>query len=681
MKNHQTAYTYSVAPIAALYLLMQSAAGSDWPQWQGPNRDAVSTEKGLLQEWPEDGPPLAWKATGLGGGYCAPAVAGGRLYGISSQGEDEVIWARSEKDGSEIWTKRLDAKTADGMRQGIEGAGCTPTVDGDRLYVIGYGGTLACMRTEDGEIVWQRSLISDLGGRLPTWRYNESPLIDGDKIICTPGGESSTLVALNKMNGEVIWESLVPEQGLTAPSPSEEASAGGDRSVAPPPGRRPAPAPAEAPIPATTETTTATTPDAKPATLVAAGSQWKYFDKGSPPSADWASAGFDDSAWSEGKAQLGYGDRDEATLISAAADGYPTYYFRHSFEVDDPAQLKPLVLRLLRDDGAIIHVNGKEIVRDNMPTGDVAHGTLAAGVTPSESGFYVHDLAASVITKGKNILAVEVHQASADSSDVSFDLELREKIPGKDVAGAPQDDRRRPGGGRGFGGGGRGAARTGAGYSSAIAIDFGGQRQYLQFTARSLVGVSAADGKLLWRYDRPANRMGINCSTPLYLGGGKVFAASAYGSGGGLAQLKKNDTGGIDAEEIWFSGDMENHHGGVVVIDGCLYGANGGNGGGNLICLDLESGEVLWDERDSNDSIAEKGSVAFADGRLYYRTEDGTVLLVEPSRDEFVERGRVEQPERTSQPAWTHPVIANGMLYIRDQDLLLCYDIKAGEKK
>ena len=110
-------------------------------------------------------------------------------------------------------------------------------------------------------------------------------------------------------------------------------------------------------------------------------------------------------------------------------------------------------------------------------------------------------------------------------------------------------------------------------------------------------------------------------------------------------------------------------------------GQTGGNGGGHLTCIDLESGEVLWDEGDSNDSVAEKGSVAFADGRLYYRTEDGTVLLVEPNRNEFVERGRIEQPERTRQPAWTHPVVANGKLYIRDQDLLLCYDIKAGQKK
>ena len=678
MKYFRPALALTSLPLA---LLLQTATAADWPQWQGPNRDAISAEKGLLQEWPEGGAELGWKITGIGGGYGAPAVAGGRLYGISTQGENEVIWARSENDGSEIWTKVLGAKTSDGMRQGIEGAGCTPTVDGDHLYVLGYGGTLACLKTGDGEIVWQKNLINDLGGKLPTWRYNESPLIDGDKIICTPGGDAGTLVALNKNSGEVVWKSIVPEQGLTAPAPATGSGSAGStsgegssprRTVVPPPNRRRAPAP----DPNNSSAAAEPESDAKPVSLVAAGATWMYFDKGDTPGAGWTAADFEDAAaWSTGKAQLGYGDRDEATAISDARDGYPTYYFRHKFQVADPTELKPLVLRLLRDDGAVVHLNGKEIVRDNMPAGDITHATLAESVTPSESDFYVHEIATSALVKGENILAVEVHQASADSSDVSFDLELREKLRTDRIGAPPRSDRRRPGGGgRGFGG--RGADRSGAGYSSPIAIEFGGVRQYLQFTSRSLVGIAAEDGKLLWRYDRPANRMGINCSTPLYFGDGKVFAASAYGSGGGMAQLKKNEAGGFAAEEVWFSDEMENHHGGMVVIDGCLYGANGGNGGGYLVCLDIESGEVLWDERDG-DREAEKGSIAHADGRIYYRTEDGAVLLVEPNRDEFLERGRIEQPDRTRQPAWTHPVIANGKLYIRDQDSLYCYDIKA----
>jgi outer membrane protein assembly factor BamB len=114
------------------------------------------------------------------------------------------------------------------------------------------------------------------------------------------------------------------------------------------------------------------------------------------------------------------------------------------------------------------------------------------------------------------------------------------------------------------------------------------------------------------------------------------------------------------------------HHGGVVLHDGYLYGAHGGLGGGRLVCLDFKTGKSLWDEL-----AVQKGSVAFADGRLYYRTETGTVLLIEPDAKKYSERGRFTQPGRTRSPAWAHPVISNGKLYIRDQDVLYCYDVKA----
>ncbi|UCG48506.1 MAG: PQQ-binding-like beta-propeller repeat protein, partial [Phycisphaerales bacterium] len=229
------------------------------------------------------------------------------------------------------------------------------------------------------------------------------------------------------------------------------------------------------------------------------------------------------------------------------------------------------------------------------------------------------------------------------------------------------------GGGRGGFGGGRG--RSGAAYASAIAIDFDGQRQYVQLTARTLVGVSASDGKFLWRYDKPANRMGINCSPPLFHDG-MVVASSAYGAGAGLVKLSKDSDGGVKAEEVYATTEMQNHHGGMILLDGYLYAASGGNEGGALVCMDFKTGKVMWDQRQSAGRRA-KGSVALADGRLYYRMENGTTLLIEPDPKQYVERGRFEQPDRTRLPAWPHPVVANGRLYLRDQDLLLCYDVKA----
>lgn len=641
--------------IAGMTLIgnLPAILAADWPQWQGPNRDAISPESGLLQEWPEDGPALAWKQEEVGGGYGAPAIAKDRIYGMSKEELDEYVWARSEKDGSPIWQVKIATLEEGGMRQGIEGAGCTPTVDGDHVYVIGHGGDLLCLQASDGKTVWQKNFIKDFGGRLPTWRFNESPLIDGDKVICTPGGTESTMVALNKLTGDVVWKSLIPDTAGATPTPPT------------PPRERPAPArePAqEAEV----------DPNFEPVVLLAAGSKWKYLDDGTQPADGWTQQDFDDSAWSEGAAQLGYGDRDEKTAISSASEHYPTYYFRHTFEIEDPSKLRAMILRVLRDDGAVLYLNGKEVLRDNMPEGEINRETYAASTTPSEDGYFVHELAKDQLIAGKNTLAVEVHQASADSSDLSFDLELRERIPGKDRIGPPPPSRRRGGGG-GFGG--RRFGESGAGYASAIAIDVEGERQYVQFTSKTVAGVSAEDGKLLWRYDNPSNRGGINCSTPIYLNG-HVFAASAYGAGGGLAKLTKKENGEWDAQEVWFSKDMENHHGGMVVIDGALYGANGGNGGGYLASLDFKTGELLWNERDRGKRRAKKGSIAYADGRIYYRTEDGDVILLEPNRDDYVEHGRFQQPDRTRQPAWTHPVIANGKLYIRDQETLYCYDIK-----
>src|SRR3954470_23780874 len=139
-------------------VLPSVSAAADWPQWQGPDRNAVSKEKGLLQEWPKDGPPLAWKATGLGGGDSAPSVAGGGIFGMSGRGGDEIVWCRSEKDGKEVWASRLGPTVQQRMPQSKEGPGCTPTVDGDRLYALGMGGELACLQVADGKIVWHLDL-------------------------------------------------------------------------------------------------------------------------------------------------------------------------------------------------------------------------------------------------------------------------------------------------------------------------------------------------------------------------------------------------------------------------------------------------------------------------------------------------------------------------------------------
>ena len=154
--------------LALIPLSVTAFAGSpkpfDWPQWQGPDRNAVSKETGLLKEWPKTGPPLAWRIEGLGGGYSAPSIAAGRIFGMSNRGSDEVVWCLSEADGKELWATRLGPAQTEGMPQGKEGPGCTPTVDSGRLYVLGLGGNLACLQVKDGKIIWRHSLKDDLAG-------------------------------------------------------------------------------------------------------------------------------------------------------------------------------------------------------------------------------------------------------------------------------------------------------------------------------------------------------------------------------------------------------------------------------------------------------------------------------------------------------------------------------------
>jgi outer membrane protein assembly factor BamB len=410
-----------------------TACAEDWPQWQGPDRNAVSKERGLLQEWPTDGPSLAWKATGLGKGMGGIAVSRGRIYTTGDDAEKKAwLYVFNESDGKPVWS----AKIGDGGNPGNifkpHGPRATPTIDGDRIYILGQKGDFVCYTLEGNE-VWRVNYIKDFGGIMPVWGFSESPLVDGDRIICTPGAADAVLMAIDKKTGKPIWQCKVPEG----------------------------------------------------------------------------------------------------------------------------------------------------------PTGD-----------------------------------------------------------------------------RGF------LGTSGAAYSSPIAVDFEGVRHYVQLTATTLVGVAASDGKLLWRYDRASNTHRINCTTPFYHDG-IVYAASAYDAGGGAVKLGKDAGGAITATEVFFTPRMKNHHGGMIVVDNCVYGAAGGNQGGFLVCLDMETGKELWSERK-----APKGSLLMADQRLYLRTERGEMILIGPNRERFIERGRFKQPDRTRDPAWTHPVIANGKLYIRDQDTLFCYDIK-----
>jgi outer membrane protein assembly factor BamB len=397
----------------------------DWPQLRGPVRSGISTETGLLKTWPEAGPPLLWKVAKLGGGYSAPSVVAGRVFGMSARKDQEVVWALDETTGKELWYTPIGARVTDVNKS--EGPRCTPTVDGARLYALGVGGELVCLESATGKECWRKNLVKDFGGQMMSnWGFSESPLVDGDNLICTPGGKEATLVSLNKDTGATIWKARVPQ-------------------------------------------------------------------------------------------------------------------------------------------------------------GDAAS------------------------------------------------------------------------------------------YASGIIAEVDGLRHYIQFVSGGVVGVAADDGRFLWRYDAAANT-NANCSMPVYHDH-LVFVSSAYkGSGGGLVRLSRQGDK-VEAKEVYFTKRLMNHHGGMVLVDGYLYGANGGNGlqrMHSLVCLEFKTGKVMWEDRHPG-----KGSVTYADGCLYYRNEDGTMFLVEATPKGYVERGQFE-PADVSKHArsWLYPVVANGKLFLRDQGVLFCYDVK-----
>lgn len=191
-------------------LIVSVALADDWPQFRGPERTGVSKEKGLLKAWPKGGPKLAWVVKDAGLGYSTVSIANGVIYtlGTDMKFTDEYVIALEEKTGKEIWrTKIGPIYTYKGNAYG-DGPRSTPTIDGKHLYALGGDGDLVCLEIAKGKEVWRKSLVKDLGGVImDKYGWSEAPLIDGDKVICTPGGPKGTLAALDKYTGKVLWRS------------------------------------------------------------------------------------------------------------------------------------------------------------------------------------------------------------------------------------------------------------------------------------------------------------------------------------------------------------------------------------------------------------------------------------------------------------------------------------------
>lgn len=396
-----------------LTLTLSTAAFSgDWSQWRGPNRNAISQETGLLQAWPEDGPPLAWKTSGVGEGFSSLAVVNGQVFTLGDLDDGSYVIALSESDGKIVWKTRLGEA---GGHKGYPGPRSTPTVDGGQIFALNQHSDLVCLDEKSGEKIWAVNLVQDFGGRMMSgWRYSESPLVDGGQMICTPGGKQGTLLALDRKSGKEFWQT-----------------------------------------------------------------------------SDWTDS---------------------------------------------------------------------------------------------------------------------------------------------------------------------------AGYSSVVIATIDDTRQYIQLTGQSVAGIDPESGKVLWRADRKGKTAVI--PTPV-VANDIVFVTSGYGVGCNAFRVTK-DSGKWSAEEIYANKEISNHHGGVVLLDGHVYGSTGNT----FRCLRLDNGELAYNGRSAG-----KGATVYADGHFYLRAESGRVALIEATPEGLREKSRFDQPDRSSHRAWAHPVVANGKLYLRDQDLILCYDV------
>ena len=197
--------------VGCLCVTASAAAQSDWPRFRGPDCTGICPETGLVQEIPEGGFPLLWQVEGCGTGYSSVSIVDGRIFTMGDRpdggGKSQFVTAFDLNTQKELWLTKIGPPHGDGSR-------CTPTVDGDNLYVLGTSGDLVCLEAATGALKWKRNVERDFGGRMMSgWRWSESPLIDGDKVVCTPGVQDAVVVALEKGTGDLIWKCAMPDIG------------------------------------------------------------------------------------------------------------------------------------------------------------------------------------------------------------------------------------------------------------------------------------------------------------------------------------------------------------------------------------------------------------------------------------------------------------------------------------
>lgn len=213
--------------LLASVMPLSAQTSAYWPQFRGPDRSNVAKDTGLLKEWPKDGPPLLWKVTNLGSGMAPVSIAEGRIYTVAFREGMEYVVALDRGTGKEVWAAVLGpGRQEAGMQFHFQRQ---PVIDNDQLYVFSANAEILCLEADGGRILWKKDYRKDFGARTSSFGQNDHPLVDGDRLICTPGGKDATLVALNKFTGQVIWKAAVPEGDTASHSPVVIVEIGGIR--------------------------------------------------------------------------------------------------------------------------------------------------------------------------------------------------------------------------------------------------------------------------------------------------------------------------------------------------------------------------------------------------------------------------------------------------------------------
>ena len=213
-----------LASLALGLALPASAADPCWPQWRGPNRDGKAVGEEIRTDWEANPPKLLWGIEGIGNGYASLAIVDGRLYTTGEVGEQETVTAVDLASRKVLWQTPVSSKAKQG-NPGWAGSRSTPTIDGDRAYVVMAEGGIACLDAGTGKIKWKKSFKSDFGSGDQAWGYAESPLVDGNQVVVSPGSDKALMIALDKMTGDQVWTTPYPEVGEAGKKESGYSSA------------------------------------------------------------------------------------------------------------------------------------------------------------------------------------------------------------------------------------------------------------------------------------------------------------------------------------------------------------------------------------------------------------------------------------------------------------------------